>query len=89
MSLVHPEQSILAEVDAATDEASTEAGGVSALGKKGPISERMPGVGGGCRQGSRAEGQRVGGLVVQHVQGRSGVLARLGAHGAQGLHALG
>ena len=45
MSLVNLEQSILAEIDAATDEASLEAVRVSVLGKKGSISERMKGLG--------------------------------------------
>ena len=45
MSLVNLEQSIMAEIDAATDEASLEAVRVSVLGKKGSISERMKGLG--------------------------------------------
>jgi phenylalanyl-tRNA synthetase alpha chain len=45
MSLVNLEQLILAEIDAATDEASLEAVRVSVLGKKGSISERMKGLG--------------------------------------------
>ena len=45
MSLVNLEQSILAEIDAATDEAALEAVRVSALGKKGAIPERMKGLG--------------------------------------------
>ena len=45
MSLVNLEQSILAEIDAAADEASLEAVRVSVLGKKGSISERMKGLG--------------------------------------------
>ena len=45
MSLVNLEQSILAEIDAATDEASLEAVRVSVLGKKGSISERMKSLG--------------------------------------------
>ena len=45
MSLATLEQSILAEIEAATDEASLEAVRVSALGKKGSISERMKGLG--------------------------------------------
>ena len=45
MSLVNLEQSILAEIDAATDEATLEAVRISVLGKKGSISERMKGLG--------------------------------------------
>ncbi|MEI8177067.1 phenylalanine--tRNA ligase subunit alpha [Aestuariivirga sp.] len=45
MSLVNLEQSILAEIEATTDEASLEAVRVSVLGKKGSISERMKGLG--------------------------------------------
>jgi phenylalanyl-tRNA synthetase alpha chain len=45
MTLVTLEQDILAEVAAATDEAALEAVRVSALGKKGSISERMRGLG--------------------------------------------
>ncbi|MCA3555631.1 phenylalanine--tRNA ligase subunit alpha [Aestuariivirga sp.] len=45
MSLATLEQSILAEIAAAGDEASLEAVRVSALGKKGSISERMKGLG--------------------------------------------
>jgi phenylalanyl-tRNA synthetase alpha chain len=45
MSLATLEQSILAEIEAATDEASLEAVRVSALGKKGSVSERMKGLG--------------------------------------------
>jgi phenylalanyl-tRNA synthetase alpha chain len=45
MSLAALEQSILAEIDAATDEAALEAVRVASLGKKGSISERMKGLG--------------------------------------------
>jgi phenylalanyl-tRNA synthetase alpha chain len=45
MSLETLEQEILAQVSAASDEASVEAIRVSALGKKGAISERMAGLG--------------------------------------------
>ena len=45
MSLVDLEQDILAEIGAAADEAALEAVRVSALGKKGSISERMKGLG--------------------------------------------
>ena len=45
MSLEILEQEILAQVSAASDEASVEAIRVSALGKKGAISERMAGLG--------------------------------------------
>jgi phenylalanyl-tRNA synthetase alpha chain len=45
MSLATLEQSILAEIDAAMDEAALEAVRVSALGKKGAISERMKALG--------------------------------------------
>ena len=45
MSLETLEQEILAQVSAASDEVSVEAIRVSALGKKGAISERMAGLG--------------------------------------------
>ena len=45
MSLVTLEQELLAQVSAASDEAGVEAIRVSALGKKGVISERMAGLG--------------------------------------------
>eukprot|EP01034_Spumella_vulgaris_P017245 gene17245-21986_t len=45
MSLATLEQSILAEIDAATDEAALEAVRIAALGKKGTISERMKSLG--------------------------------------------
>ena len=45
MSLETLEKEILAQVSAASDEASVEAIRVSALGKKGAISERMAGLG--------------------------------------------
>ena len=46
MSLATLEQSILAEIDAATDETALEAVRVAALGKKGSVSERMKALGG-------------------------------------------
>ena len=46
MSLATLEQSILAEIDAATDETALEAVRVAALGKKGTVSERMKALGG-------------------------------------------
>ena len=45
MSLAILEQDILAQVEAASDEASLEALRVATLGKKGSISERMKGLG--------------------------------------------
>ena len=45
MSLAALEQSILAEIDAATDEAALDAVRVASLGKKGSISERMKSLG--------------------------------------------
>ena len=45
MSLDALEQDLLAQITAASDEASVEAIRVSALGKKGAISERMSGLG--------------------------------------------
>ena len=45
MSLDTLEQNILAQIAAASDEATIEALRVAALGKKGSISERMKGLG--------------------------------------------
>ncbi|HRX34931.1 MAG TPA: phenylalanine--tRNA ligase subunit alpha [Aestuariivirga sp.] len=57
MSLDTLEQDILAQVDAATDEAALEAVRVAALGKKGTISERMKTLGAMSPEERREAGQ--------------------------------
>ena len=75
------ETSILAEIDAATDETILEAVRVGAIGKKGSISEQMKTLGKMSNEERQVAGPALNGLkarVTEAIKTRQDVLKRAG-----------